>query len=136
MVSAMLGGNGASRSVVRLCLAGRCQPLMGEKLFHEYCDLFGRSILDRSPLNRGERKELIEAFLSVCDWVPIAYLWRPNLPDEGDNHVVELAVAGMAGAIMAVVMAAATAAVMAVAMTAAMAAILVAAVVVRAAAAQ
>jgi predicted nucleic acid-binding protein len=24
----------------------------------------------------------------------VYYSWRPNLPDEGDNHLVELAVAG------------------------------------------
>ena len=28
------------------------------------------------------------------------FLWRPNLPDEGDNHVLELAVAGSAGAVV------------------------------------
>jgi hypothetical protein len=26
--------------------------------------------------------------------VEIYFSWRPNLPDEGDNHIVELAVAG------------------------------------------
>lgn len=26
--------------------------------------------------------------------------WRPNLPDEGDNHLIELAVAGNAGFIV------------------------------------
>ena len=30
----------------------------------------------------------------------VRYLWRPNLPDEADNHVVELAVAGGAQAIV------------------------------------
>ena len=30
----------------------------------------------------------------------IYYLWRPNLPDEGDNHVLELAVAAGARAIV------------------------------------
>ena len=27
-------------------------------------------------------------------WVTIYYGWRPNLPDEADNHLVELALAG------------------------------------------
>ena len=41
----------------------------------------------------GGAETLLDAFSSVCVWVPVYYLWRPNLPDEGDNHVVELAVA-------------------------------------------
>ena len=36
----------------------------------------------------------------VSHWIEIYYLWRPNLPDEGDNHVVELALAGGAAAIV------------------------------------
>jgi len=32
---------------------------------------------------------------------PVIYFgWRPNLPDEGDNHLVELAVAGAASHIV------------------------------------
>ena len=30
----------------------------------------------------------------------IYFLWRPNLPDEADNHLVELAVAGGSDAIV------------------------------------
>ena len=43
---------------------------------------------------RIERQELFEAFLSVCEWVHVYFTWRPNLPDEADNHIVELAIAG------------------------------------------
>jgi len=32
--------------------------------------------------------------LAACIWTRIYYAWRPNLPDEADNHPVELAVAG------------------------------------------
>ena len=28
------------------------------------------------------------------------FAWRPNLPDEADNHLVELAVAGRAAAVV------------------------------------
>ena len=30
----------------------------------------------------------------------VYYRWRPNLSDEGDNHVLELALAGAAGIIV------------------------------------
>ncbi len=39
---------------------------------------------------------MLDAFLSVADWISVSFLWRPNLPDEGDNHLIELAVAGAA----------------------------------------
>ena len=30
--------------------------------------------------------------MSRCRWVEVFYAWRPNLPDEADNHLIELAV--------------------------------------------
>jgi predicted nucleic acid-binding protein len=53
-------------------------------------------IIARCPLDRTEILDLLAAFLSVSQWVNIYYSWRPNLRDEGDNHVIELAVAGNA----------------------------------------
>jgi predicted nucleic acid-binding protein len=38
--------------------------------------------------------------MAVCRMTDIYYLWRPNLPDEADNHVLELAVAARAAAIV------------------------------------
>ncbi len=100
-VSALIGAQGAARQVLRACLEGHCEPVMGEKLFQEYEALVHRLVVARaSPLTPEEREALLDAFLSVCVWVPVYYLWRPNLPDEGDNHVVELAVAAAAGAIV------------------------------------
>src|SRR5262249_37321651 len=100
-VAALRSGGGASRAVLRLCLRRRCQPLLGEKLFNEVEDVLGRTQLFRaSPLAAHEREELFEALLSVCEWVRVFYLWRPNLPDEGDDHLIELAVAGTAGTLV------------------------------------
>ena len=42
----------------------------------------------------------MNAWYSCCRWVPIYYLWRPNLPDENDNFLYELAMAGNAGLII------------------------------------
>nr|VFK09776.1 MAG: PIN domain [Candidatus Kentron sp. LPFa]VFK25984.1 MAG: PIN domain [Candidatus Kentron sp. LPFa] len=36
----------------------------------------------------------------MCQWVPIHYLWRPNSKDEGDNFLIELALAGNASIIV------------------------------------
>ena len=33
-------------------------------------------------------------------WVTVYYGWRPNLPDEADNHLIELAIAGGAEVII------------------------------------
>ncbi|OGW60904.1 MAG: putative toxin-antitoxin system toxin component, PIN family [Nitrospirae bacterium RBG_16_64_22] len=100
-VAALLGPEGPSREVLRQCLAGKHQPLMGTALFCEYEALLSREgLFRRCLLARAEREDLLDAFLSVCRWTRIYYRWRPNIPDEGDNHIVELAVAGSAEAIV------------------------------------
>ena len=92
---ALLRKEGDNRQVLRACLEERWRPIMGQSLFLEYEDVLGREpIFRKSPLSAAERRELFEALLSVCDWVHVYYLWRPNLRDEGDNHILELAIAG------------------------------------------
>jgi len=101
ITAAMLSPAGSNRDVLRTCLKGLAKPLVGEALFQEYEDLVHRSaLMSKSPLTLNERETLLDAFLSVCEWVRIYYLWRPNLPDEADNHLVELAIAGGADALV------------------------------------
>jgi len=52
-------------------------------------EVFAKCIL--SP---KEREALLDAYLSVCRWATVYYAWRPNLRDEADNHLIELAIAG------------------------------------------
>ena len=60
----------------------------------EYEDVLARrEVLDRCPLADDERLALVDALLSRCELVEVYYAWRPNLRDEGDNHVFELSVA-------------------------------------------
>jgi putative PIN family toxin of toxin-antitoxin system len=100
-VSALKSADGASRQIIRLCLAGDIRPIMGSKLFLEFCDVLGRSgLFDGSPATAAERELVFQAFLSVCRWVEVFFLWRPNLPDDSDNHVLELALAGGASALI------------------------------------
>jgi putative PIN family toxin of toxin-antitoxin system len=88
-------GQGPSAAVVAACLQGRTQALMAAALLAEYEDVLGRTALfARSRLNAKERDELLDIFMAHCRWTRIYFGWRPNLRDEGDNHLVELAVAG------------------------------------------
>lgn len=100
-IAALLGPGGTSRSVLRACLSGRLQPLMGEALFAEYESLLSREgLFERCRLNAPQREALLNAFLSVCRWTTLYFGWRPNLKDEGDNHLIELAVAGGASVLV------------------------------------
>lgn len=40
---------------------------------------------------------MLDIFLASCEWTHVYFGGRPNLPDEADNHLIELAVAGRAG---------------------------------------
>ena len=74
---------------------------MGAALLAEYEDVLARvDLFETSRLNAVERDELLDIFLARCEWVRVYYLWRPNLRDEADNHLVELAVAGGADCIV------------------------------------
>jgi len=95
MISALIGKRGASREVIRRCLTGEYLPLISNPLFQEYEDASSRKrVREVCPLGVGDIRDLLNAFYSVCIWVPIYYLWRPNLNDEGDNFLIELALAG------------------------------------------
>lgn len=90
-------GVGASNKIVALCISGRFTPVMGTALLTEYEDVLGRkSLFEGCRLGQGERDELLDIFLARCQWTRIFFGWRPNLPDEGDNHLFELAVAATA----------------------------------------
>lgn len=94
-VSALKSTKGASRAVIAACLQGHYQPLRSNALLVEYEDLMAREALFANCLlDAAERNKLLNAFLRVCRWKHIYYIWRPNLTDEADNHLIELAIAG------------------------------------------
>lgn len=88
-------GRGPSSQVIERCLEGHFEPLMGSALLAEYEDVLGRTrMFDACRLSASERGRLLDIFLARCRWTRVYFGWRPNLRDEGDNHLVELAVAG------------------------------------------
>ena len=98
-VSALRSDGGASRKVLRQILQGRHVPLFGNALWLEYQDVLSRPVW-ADLTTPQERLQVLAALAQAGRWVPVYYRWRPNLPDEGDNHLIELAVAGAAQAVV------------------------------------
>jgi putative PIN family toxin of toxin-antitoxin system len=102
-VAALLSRNDSSvaREVIRRCLQGFYQPLFGVALFSEYEALLSRDkLFAECQLSHKEREAVFAALLKQARWIEIYFAWRPNLQDEGDNHLIELAVASGAQAII------------------------------------
>ena len=100
-ISALITKNSDSRKLLRLVFEKKLFPQMSEALFYEYEDVMKRKKLqERTPLSKEEQVSLLNAYMSTCKWNEIYYMWRPNLNDENDNFVVELAVASGAKAII------------------------------------
>lgn len=96
-----LRGGGTARSVLRACLQSRYVPVIGPALLAEYEDVLNRAdLFASSSVSPAERGDVLDAFLAQCRWVEVFYAWRPNLPDEADNHLIELAIAAQADAIV------------------------------------
>jgi putative PIN family toxin of toxin-antitoxin system len=98
-VAGLRSADGASRLVLRHALQGRLQPLFGNALWLEYQELLSRPVWG-TQTTPEERSTVLAALAHQGRWVRIYYGWRPNLPDEGDNHLIELAIAGHAEAIV------------------------------------
>ncbi|HEY4414082.1 MAG TPA: PIN domain-containing protein [Verrucomicrobiae bacterium] len=94
-VAALRSQEGASAEVLDRCLAHEDQAVMGAALFAEYEELIQRESLWRGvPVTAAEREALLDDFCAAALWQPVYFRWRPNLPDAGDDHVLELAIAG------------------------------------------
>lgn len=101
LVSALHGAGGVSRRIVRACLSGELEPVLGAALLAEYEDVFSREALWRTAAtSASEREVILNAFFFRCQWIEVFFAWRPNLPDEADNHLIEIAIAAQAKVIV------------------------------------
>jgi hypothetical protein len=69
---------------------------LGARPLHEVMYFHSRflgALFSAQLLRQAEQIRLFEAFLSRTQLIEVYYRWRPNLLDEGHNHVLELAVA-------------------------------------------
>ena len=93
LVAAARSRRGASHALLMGLPNERFQPAISVPLFVEY-----RTVLLR-PENLVQRpaaqaEAFLDFLLSVSQLQEIFFLWRPALPDPGDDLLLELAVAG------------------------------------------
>src|SRR6202000_1737549 len=101
IVSSARSETGASRFVVEAALAGRFEFLLSVPLVLEYEAVLHR---DEHLLVAGLTHQRMDDFLKLLSLtgreVPLGRFRRPNLPDAGDEHVLNLALRGRADGIV------------------------------------
>jgi putative PIN family toxin of toxin-antitoxin system len=101
LIAALRSGGGSSLDVLMACHRRRLKPIIGAALYAEYRDVSSRKLPGLSiPFSSSERERFVDGFAALCEWQDVYFRWRPNLRDDRDNHVVELAIAGAARAIV------------------------------------
>ena len=94
LVAALRSKHGASNAIVRRALLGDLPLVVHQKLVYEYRDVLSRpDILAQTGLAWAEIEVVLAHLVASADEVAVRYLWRPNLQDEGDNFVLEIAIA-------------------------------------------
>jgi putative PIN family toxin of toxin-antitoxin system len=98
-VAGLRSGGGASRKLLRRAIEGRFTPLFSNALWLEYEDVLGRPVWT-DETTPEERRAVLAALAAAGRWTKIHFIWRPNLRDPGDDHLIDLAVAGSARAVV------------------------------------
>lgn len=94
LVAAFRSRNGASNAIVRRALTGDLALVVHHKLVYEYRAVLSRpEILAQTGLSWDEVELVLAHLVTSAHEVEVRYLWRPNLEDEADNFIMEIAVA-------------------------------------------
>ena len=101
MVAAFRSDRGASRQLLLAALDRRFELLLSVPLILEYESvLTRREHLEACRLSAAEVGRVLDDLASVARPVRLAFRWRPQLPDPGDDMVLETAINGGATAIV------------------------------------
>jgi len=91
----------ASRLLLTAALGHRYPIVASVPLMLQYESVLTRSEhLEAARLSAIDIEILLDALAVVVEPVRISYLWRPALPDAGDDLVLETAVNGHAGIVI------------------------------------
>lgn len=88
----LYSAEGASFLILRAIEGGQVVPVLSTTLLFEYEHVLrrGREVLD---LSEQDIDDVLDAFCGRGQHQKVHFLWRPQLRDPNDDHVLELAVA-------------------------------------------
>lgn len=92
LYAGLYSSSGASFQILRLIDCGRLIPILSTTLLFEYEEVLKRNQGTLKLTNRAI-EDVLDAFCSRGESRSIHFLWRPQLTDPKDDHVLELAVA-------------------------------------------
>jgi len=96
LVAGLYSASGASHRILQWVEQGEIIPLLSTTLLFEYEDLLRRK-QNFLLLTDQEIDDVLDGLCSLAETRNVHFLWRPQLSDPKDDHVLELAVAaGMA----------------------------------------
>jgi len=92
LYAGLYSATGASYQILRLIERGRVIPLLSTTLLFEYEEVLRR---DQKLLKLSDRAvdDVLDGLCRQGECHKIHFLWRPQLSDPKDDHVLELAVA-------------------------------------------
>jgi len=94
LVAAFRSSIGASSALLQRALHGELPLVVHPKLVYEYRDVLCRTeTLAASGATVHEVEVFLAQLVTKATEIDVRYLWRPNLRDEGDNFVLEIAIA-------------------------------------------
>ena len=99
LYAGLYSDRGASYKVLQAIESGRIRAVLSTTLLFEYEDILRRnsSLLG---LTDREVEEFLDGLCSRSDHQKIYFLWRPQLSDPKDDHILELAIASRTAAIV------------------------------------
>jgi len=94
LVSALFSATGASFALIKAIPSPKFTPVLSPTLWTEYQDLVSRSGIIPAVISSATRQTICDIVYANARLQRIHYRWRTQLPDPGDAHVLEVAVAG------------------------------------------
>jgi putative PIN family toxin of toxin-antitoxin system len=93
LYSGLYSAAGASFRVLRMIEEKKLTPLLSTTILFEYEDILKRNQKDLKLSNKAVN-DILDGLCASGKCRRIHFLWRPQLSDPKDDHVLELAVAG------------------------------------------